>query len=88
MIQLVEFPTWSWIVNNVLLESIIDHIYVKDPTLVSGIQSTKPLFGDHFLVLITVRLEKGEPDLLIHDHKVKFKMYIMCGSLSQINNLI
>ena len=36
LIQLVEFPTWSRIVNNVLLESILDHIYVKDPTLGGG----------------------------------------------------
>ena len=41
LIQLVEFPTWSRIINNVLNESILDHIYVKDPTCVSGIQSTK-----------------------------------------------
>ena len=35
LIQIVEFPTWSRIVNNVLIESIIDHIYVKDPTILS-----------------------------------------------------
>ena len=46
LVQIIEFPTWSRIVNNVLLESTIDHIYVKDPTLVGDIQSIKPLFGD------------------------------------------
>ena len=39
LIRLMEFPTWSRIVNNVLIESIIDHIYVKYPTLVSEVQS-------------------------------------------------
>ena len=28
LIQMVEFPTWSRIVNNVLRESILDHIYL------------------------------------------------------------
>ena len=28
LIQLIEFPTWSRIVNNVLMESVIDHIYI------------------------------------------------------------
>ena len=36
LVQLIEFPTWSRIINNVLSESITDHIYVKDPTLVGG----------------------------------------------------
>ena len=31
LVQIIEFPTWSHIVNNALLESIIDHIYGKDP---------------------------------------------------------
>ena len=34
LIQLIEFPTWSWIVNDVLIESMLDHIYVKDPTFI------------------------------------------------------
>ena len=58
MIQLIEFPTWSRIINNVLIESLLDHIYVKDPTTVCEIQSTKPLFGDHLLVSVTLRLER------------------------------
>ena len=37
LIQMVEFPTWSRIVNKVLRELILDHIYVKDPTVCSGL---------------------------------------------------
>ena len=65
LVQIVEFPTWSRIVNNILLESIIDHIYVEDPTLVGGIHSIKPLFGDHLLISITLRLEKGVNDQIM-----------------------
>ena len=85
LIQLVEFPTWSRIVNNVLLESIIDHIYVKDPTLVSGIQSMKPLFGDHFLVSITIGLEKGEPDVSIRRDWRKYSKEVLLGELSLVD---
>ena len=42
LIQMVEFKTWSRVVNNVLRESIIDHIYVSDPTMFIDLQSTKP----------------------------------------------
>ena len=85
LIQLIEFPTWSRIVNNVLLESILDHIYVKDPTLVSGIQSTKPLFGDHLLVSITVRLEKGEPEISMRRDWRKYSKELLLGELSLVD---
>ena len=54
LIQMVEFKTWSRVVNNVLRESIIDHIYVTDPTMFIDLQSTKPCFGDHLLITIKV----------------------------------
>ena len=78
-------PKYLRIVNNVLLESIIDHIYVKDPTLVSGIQSTKPLFGDHFLVSITIGLEKGEPDVSIRRDWRKYSKEVLLGELSLVD---
>ena len=34
LIQLVTFPTWQRIINNVKKESILDHVYTKDPTIV------------------------------------------------------
>ena len=37
LIQMVEFPTWSRIVNDQLKESVLDHIYVTDPTSISSI---------------------------------------------------
>ena len=55
---MVEFPTWSRIINNVLRESILDHIYVKDPTIVGGVHSTKPCFGDHLMISIDVNVGK------------------------------
>ena len=32
LIQIIEFPTWQRVINNVLKQSILDHVYVKDPT--------------------------------------------------------
>ena len=49
LVQMVEFPTWSRIVNNVLRESLLDHIYVTDPTTCGHVHSTKPCFGDHLI---------------------------------------
>ena len=43
----VDFKTWLRIVNNSLEESTLDHIYVRDPTMVDEIKSLKAVFGDH-----------------------------------------
>ena len=41
LIQIIEFPTWQRIINNVLKESVLDHVYVQDPTIIIKISSTK-----------------------------------------------
>ena len=54
LIQLIEFPTWQRVINNVLKESTLDHIYVQDPTIVVNISSKTPLIGDHKIIIINV----------------------------------
>ena len=66
-------------------ESILDHIYVKDPTCVSGIQSTKPLFGDHMLVSITVRLEKKVDEVSIRRDWRKYSKIVLLDELSRVD---
>ena len=51
---MIDFPTWSRIINNVLPESLLDHVYVTDPTMFTGVHSIKPCFGDHLLVTLSV----------------------------------
>ena len=58
--QLVDFPTWSRSVNGVLRESILDHVYVSDPTTVCNLSSLKPCFGDHQMVYFNIQNVKTE----------------------------
>ena len=48
--QLITFPTWERFVINGFKTSILDHLYVKDCTLISNINSIKPDVGDHIIV--------------------------------------
>ena len=50
LVQLVKFETWSRIVDLNVKASILDHVYVKDPSMVTNIGHLKPCFGDHELV--------------------------------------
>ena len=60
LIQLVTFPTWQRIINNVKKESILDHVYTQDPTIVKSIDSYTPLIGDHKLLVFNVILKKSK----------------------------
>ena len=53
--QLVNFPTWSRIINLAFKTSIIDHIYVKDPTCVSAPVGIRLCFSDHDLIMFTMK---------------------------------
>ena len=53
LIQLINFPTWSRIVQNILKESILDHVYTNDSTLVENIASITPFGGDHKIITFT-----------------------------------
>ena len=40
--------------------SILDHIYIKEPTLVSNLKYVNPFFGDHVLVEFIIDAKKCE----------------------------
>ena len=46
LVQLVTFNTWERIVNNTLKQSILDHIYVNDSTIVTDVTSNDTLMTD------------------------------------------
>ena len=65
MIQLITFPTWSRLVNNSLKISILDHVYIKDPTEVTYISNLKPIIGDHLCVIYCLNTSKVTPRVLL-----------------------
>ena len=59
--QIVNFPTWSRVINGQTKESILDHIYIKDVTLITNLTSITPEIGDH--KLITFEINSDQPVL-------------------------
>ena len=84
LIQMVEFPTWSRIINNVLRESILDHIYVKDPTIVGGVHSTKPCFGDHLMISIDVSVRKKTIESTFRRDWRQYSKRVLLGELALV----
>ena len=63
LIQIINIPTWERIVNNVKRESILDHIYVKNPHVISNLVTQIPLVGDHRLIMFELRAKAEKPNI-------------------------
>ena len=61
LIQMVNVTTWPRLVGDVLRTSILDHIYIRDPTVISNLKFLNPFFGDHKLVMFSANAKKLEP---------------------------
>ena len=51
LIQMVEFETWSRVINGVKKESTLDHIYANDMMSILDVSYKVPPFGHHVLVI-------------------------------------
>ena len=60
LIQLVKFKTWSRMVSTEKRSSILDHVYIKDRTVISKLSFVNPFFGDHVLVEFIINAKKCE----------------------------
>jgi hypothetical protein len=67
LIQLVKFPTWSCVINNVKKCSILDHVYTNDKTLVKNLSSFEPHGGDHLVVTFDLKETLQNQILLTRD---------------------
>ena len=65
LIQVINEPTWQRVVNNNLKQSIIDHLYVKNPTTIINLEMDKPLIGDHNLITFNIRGKATTPKTII-----------------------
>ena len=53
-VQVVNFVTWSRLVGTTLRSSVLDHVYIKDPTVIKNLKAITPFFGDHMLLMFNV----------------------------------
>ena len=84
-IQLVNFDTWSRIVGTTLRSSLIDHIYVKSPEIVSCVLHSRPCFGDHDLITLQLCLAKPPPKISVGRNWSKYSPISLCSKLSHVD---
>ena len=85
LIQLVKFETWSRMVGTERRSSILDHIYIKDPTVITKIDYVQPFFGDHVLVEFIVDAKLNAVTENICRDWRNYSKDLLCDKLSNIN---
>ena len=83
--QLVNFPTWSRMVNNIHKESILDHIYVTNPLSTTNIMHSKPTFGDHEIITFNYDCMIPRPEKIIKRNWVNYDKDKLIEGLSKID---
>ena len=64
--QVVDFNTWSRTIKGVRKESLIDHVYTDDVTLIKSLTFETPTFGDHLLIITELELRNGvKPKMIV-----------------------
>ena len=82
--QVIDFPTWSRVINNVLCNSILDHVYVRDITLISNLTSITAPFGDHQLITFETKSSKSNTEQIFKRNWKNYSKELLCLELSKI----
>ena len=85
LIQMVNFPTWSRVINNMYCSSIIDHVYIKDPTLIRAIYPIIPPFGDHCVVVTEIKSKQEKKPNTFRRNWSKYNKAILIEHLNKTN---
>ena len=62
LIQLVDYDTWSRLVNGTWRTSILDHVFTNDETMISDVRPIEVILGDHRLVLFSIEEKTPKPE--------------------------
>ena len=79
--QIVNFDTWSRIINNVKHSSVIDHIYVNGPVNTLNLANHTSPFGDHLLITFTINSKLTKPKANFKRNWKSYSKYKLVNSL-------
>ena len=69
----------------VLRESIINHVYVKDPTIISDMKSLTLVFGDHKLIIFCIDVIKPKIEVTYKRNWRHYSKENFCNELCLID---
>ena len=85
LFQIVDFPTWSRTINNVVKQSTLDHVYTNSNHLINSVTSLTPTFGDHQLIMVELAIEKTQNKNIVKRNWSKYNKEALIIALSNVN---
>ena len=85
LVQLVNFNTWCRLVNSQVRESLIDHVYSSNPATILSVDGIKPVFGDHTMVNVLVKLNRPVPTTYQRRDWKRYSKESLCALLSVVD---
>jgi hypothetical protein len=80
LLQIVNFNTWLHLVNGTLKRSIFDHVYSSNVTNISNLNFHTLNFGDHFIVIFVIIMNKIPPITSIQSYWRQYPKNKLCYS--------
>jgi hypothetical protein len=83
--QIVIFSMWCTVVNGITRKFTLNHIYCSDITAVLDLQSMKPIFDDHLLIIVSYNVSNS---ITVNNWVRNWQCYTkekLCLQLSQEN---
>ena len=89
LIQIVTETTWSRIINGIKKESLLDHVYANNIETIINVSLSRPIFGDHALVMVEI-VSKSLPDQKVTTSR-NWKNYdaekVKCNLLTSLSRI-
>ena len=81
----MEHPTWRRVVNGVVRESVLDHVYVKDYFILSDLTHSWPIFGDHAAVIFNIGNDKEKQEQTTRRDWRGYSEELLCNKLLSLD---
>ena len=85
LFQIINFPTWHRLINNIQNSSTLDHIYLKDPNSITSLTSIEPLIGDHLLITFNLQGAKDKPIIRLKRNWKHYSKELLLEKLATVN---
>ena len=85
LVQLVEFETWSRLVQGTWRSSILDHVYTNDGTVINELNAVDSVIGDHKILTFKLKESHEIPIEITRRDWRKYSKALLENELSKVS---
>ncbi len=78
-------PPGQELINGVVKESLLDHLYSNNPLSISDMHPVKPIFGDHSMIGASISTVKPQPSFCYRRNWSSYNKTTLCENLALVD---